>query len=219
MSPLDHRIATAFSSDASSEAIAALISEVQAAASEASRQADDARTRALDPALPGEAVATARREMEDAAFIRDRMGVAAERLSGRLKEVRRTEEDRRRQVMYDDAKKERDMLAQEIAATYPRLVEEMVDLLSRLAVNADRIDHVNERRLPRGAERLLQAEMVARGLTGFAARGVDIPSLVRGTRLAAFKFDRFAPYAWPKAPAVSRALRGSSSEPSSLVAL
>src|SRR5436305_1222074 len=103
MTPLDQRIATAFGAEASSEAIVTLISEIQAAASDASRQADEARTCALDPALPSDGVTVARREMEDAAFVRDRMGVAAERLSGRLKEVRRTEENRRRQTMYDDA--------------------------------------------------------------------------------------------------------------------
>src|SRR4051812_49046087 len=103
MKPLDDRITTAFGSDASSEDIAGLISEVQAAASEASGKAEEARSRALDPALSGEAVATARREMDDAAFVRDRMATAAERLGARLKEVRRLEREQRRLAQYEIA--------------------------------------------------------------------------------------------------------------------
>jgi hypothetical protein len=134
MKPLDVRIVDAFGDTPSSDAVAALIMEVEAAASEASSSADQARTRALNPALSLDTVRAARAEMEDAAFIRDRMGAAAERLAGRLKEVRRAEEDRRRQTAYDEVKAERD----------------------------------------------------------------KPPSLTGGVRLPAFKFDQFAPYAWPR---------------------
>src|SRR5690242_10775797 len=115
MRSLDDRIAAAFTSQASSDDIKELISEVRAAAAHASAQADDARARALDPALSGEAVGAARREMEDAAFVRDRMVNAAERLDGRLKEVRRVERDRRRQARYEIARTRRDHLAHELA--------------------------------------------------------------------------------------------------------
>src|SRR3954447_18867069 len=98
MTSLDQRIADAFGSDASSDDIAALISQAQAAAAEASSKADVARTHALDPALSGEGIGAARREMEDAAFERDRMAAAAEQLGVRLKEVRRLERQRRKQA-------------------------------------------------------------------------------------------------------------------------
>ena len=120
MKPLDVRIADAFGDTTSSDAVAALIKEVEAAASEASLRADEARARALDPALSLDTVASARREMEDAAFSRDRMGAAADRLTGRLKEVRRAEEDRRRQAAYDEVKAERDKVAEEIAISTRR---------------------------------------------------------------------------------------------------
>src|SRR4051812_19899497 len=119
MTPLDQRIADAFGSGASPDDIAALISEAQAAAAEASGKAEEARSRALDPALSGEAVAMARREMEDAAFVRDRMANAAERLGPRLKEVRHLERERRRQARYEIARTCRDHLAKELAETYP----------------------------------------------------------------------------------------------------
>src|SRR3954454_14380452 len=119
MTSLDQRIADAFGSGASSEDIAGLISEVQAAASEASGKAEEARSRALDPAFSGQAVATARREMEDAAFVRDRMATAAERLGAGLKEVRRLEREQRRLPRYGIARTCRAHLAKELAETYP----------------------------------------------------------------------------------------------------
>src|SRR3954471_10807588 len=194
---LDQRIADAFGSRASSEAIAGLISEVQAAASEASGKAEEARSRALDPALSGQTVATARREMDDAAFVRDRMATAAERLGLRLKEVRHLERERRRQARYEIARTCRDHLAKELAETYPPLAAKLLILLSELAGNDRDIERINERDLPSGAERLLTAEMLARGLLGFRQRGLDVPSIVRAVRLPAFEFEPNAPFSWP----------------------
>jgi hypothetical protein len=52
--------------------------------------------RALDPARTAADVAAARREMEDAAFSRDRMEEAVRRLGERLREVKEHEEQVRR---------------------------------------------------------------------------------------------------------------------------
>jgi hypothetical protein len=154
--------------------------------------------------------------MEDAAFTRERMEAAGKRLVGRLREVRRAEEDRRRQVAYDEVRAERDKLAIELATNYPRLVADLAELLSRVSANANRIDHINERRLPTGAEQLLQAELKARGLNGFAKKGVDTPSLVHGTLLPSFIFDQFAPYTWPRPQHVPKTLaRARNAEPAS----
>src|SRR5690349_19646847 len=98
---IEERIFAAFSADVGSEAVAALIEEVQAAASDADQKADEARARAMDPALSLDAVSTARTEMNDSSFTRDRMNVAAECLTSRLREVRRAEEDERRRTLYD----------------------------------------------------------------------------------------------------------------------
>ena len=70
---LDERIAAAFSESIESADVADLIAEVEAAAAFSGDAAERARARALDPALSTADVATARCEMEDAAFRRDRM--------------------------------------------------------------------------------------------------------------------------------------------------
>jgi hypothetical protein len=54
-------------------------------------------------------------------------------------------------------------------------------------------------------------------LTGFAKKGVDIPSLVRGTWLPSFTFEQFAPYGWPRPQHVPKSLAAArSAEPSTL---
>ena len=202
---LDTRLVAAFEDTASSDVVNALIGEVQSAAQGAAERADAARARALDPALPIAEVTAARREMEDAAFIRDRMTVAATRLTERLREVRRNEEDRRRQARYEAAKTERDHLAKELSELYPGLAAKLTSLLVQLADNDQQIEHINARALPTGAERLLTAELVARGLTGLRSKGADVPSVVRNVRLPAFEFRQHAPYAWPRSDIGSRA--------------
>jgi hypothetical protein len=195
---LDVRIVAAFEQTATSEVVSALIEEVQVAAKEACESADAARTRALDPGLPPAEVAAARHEMEDGAFIKDRMEVATTRLTERLREVRHIEEDRRRRAIYDDVIAKRDELAEELAREYPVLVDRLTGLLSRVAANNERVERVNARGLPTGAERIRVAELVARNLGGFAKKGVEAPSIVRSVRLPAFQFDRHAAFAWPR---------------------
>ena len=89
---LDERIAAAFGGDIGSSVIVDLIIETEAAATCSAEAAEQARTRALDPALPSADVAAARRDSEDAAFQRDRMREAVPRLRERLKELRRQED-------------------------------------------------------------------------------------------------------------------------------
>jgi hypothetical protein len=95
---IDDRIAAAFADGAKSEDVACLIGEVEAAAIAAGEAADRARSRALDPALSAPDVASARREMDDAAFRRDRMQVAVTKLGVRLSELRAREEEAATQI-------------------------------------------------------------------------------------------------------------------------
>jgi hypothetical protein len=103
---LDERIAAVFADSATSTDVADLIEEAEAAAAASGKAAEQARTRALDPALSAAEVARARRDMEDAAFGRDRLQVAVQRLGDRLKELQRREENHRRQVAYDRVRAE-----------------------------------------------------------------------------------------------------------------
>ena len=82
---LDERIAAAFSANQKSEVVAALIKEAEAALTAANTAAEEARARALDPTLTAKEVAEARRNMEDAAFARDRLQAALPRLNERLR--------------------------------------------------------------------------------------------------------------------------------------
>src|SRR5207249_1527578 len=97
------------------------------------------------------------REMEDAAFRRDRMGEAVRRLGERLREVRRQEDQARRRIAYDAALAERDALAAELAAVYPALAEQLADIVGRIAANDAVLERVNRKSLPDGAASLVSA--------------------------------------------------------------
>jgi hypothetical protein len=94
-SDLDDRIAEAFADGMMSADVAALIAEAKTAAASASETADRVREQALDPALSAKEVAEARRQMDDAAFARDRLSAAVPRLRERLEELLAAEEDAR----------------------------------------------------------------------------------------------------------------------------
>ena len=194
---LDDRIAAAFRDGVKSDDVKALIAEVEAASLTSGEAAEQARSRALDPALTANDVAEARRQMDDAAFRRERLQTAVTRLQDRLKEVRAQEEDQRRWIAYEKAKAERDKLAEELKAIYPAFEAQLRDLLPRIAENDIEIEYINDRARPMGADRLLVAELVARDLRGFASNSGDAPRITKTLRLPAFQFDRHDPYAWP----------------------
>jgi hypothetical protein len=124
--------------------------------------------------------------------------VAAKRLGDRLREVRADEEDQRQRVAYEKAKAERDNLAAELKAIYPPIEAQLRDLLARIAENDKQIEYINANERPRGAERLLIAELIARGLKEWVENSVEAVRITRDLRLPAFRFDRNDPYAWPR---------------------
>jgi hypothetical protein len=69
--------------------------------------------------------------------------------------------------------------------------------LGRIAANDREVAWFNSGRLL-GAERLLSAELVARGLLGFVRTAVRTPSLVEELRLLKFKSDACDACAWPR---------------------
>jgi hypothetical protein len=160
--------------------------------------AERARNRALDPVLSTKQVQEARRQMEDAAFRRERLQAAMTRLRERLEELGEEEEDERRWVAYDKARTERDKLAAELANVYPGIEQKLRELLPRIAANDREVEYINAHALPSSGERLLEAELVARGLSGFVENGVQIPRITHELRLPAFERSQFAPYAWPR---------------------
>ena len=136
--------------------------------------------------------------MEDGAFRRERLQSAVDQLRKRLEEVRASEEDQRRREYYDMVKAERDQLAAELASFYPDMAERLSELMARMAANDQQVEAIN-RALPRDKERLLVAELVARGLGGFRVGGLyDVPRITQQLRLPACVHDIHNPYAWPK---------------------
>jgi hypothetical protein len=193
---LDDRIAAAFGEGAKSDDFASLIQDAEAAAITADDVALQAKDRALDPAQPAANVATARREMDDAVFRRDRLQMAVKRLRERLLVVRAAEENQRRQRDYEKAIVVRDELAKELTRVYPAAATQLADLMCRIDASDRDIAVINSR-LPEGAERILVAELTARGIM-WLGRNSEIPSIVNDLRLPAFHFDQSASYTWPR---------------------
>jgi hypothetical protein len=111
---LDARIAAVFAEDATSGDAARLLAEVKEATSAAELAAETARKHALDPLLSGDDLKLARREMEDAAFTRDRLHEAGAKLSERIEALKALEADRRMSVEHERVLAERDRLAEEM---------------------------------------------------------------------------------------------------------
>lgn len=195
---LDDRIAAAFTADTTSESVATLIGKVETAAATADHAAQHARSRALDPALSAAEVAAARREMDDAAFRRERMQTAVAKLGERLAELKSQEEQARRRAAYDAAIIERDKLAAEMAEVYPRLANKLADLAARVDASDRELTRINTRALPNGAAYLLGAEALARGLRSYNDGTAGIPRVTHQLRLPAFEYDPFGAYAWPR---------------------
>ena len=126
----------------------------------------------------------------------DRLDVAVKRLRDRYKQVSSTEENARRQLEYDRVTSERDKLAEELKQKYPALVATLVELMQRVDANNNEIASINAK-LPDAAERILEAELIARQMRGFVENWVQATSLVQELRLPAWDHDVHQPYAWP----------------------
>jgi hypothetical protein len=156
----------------------------------------NARARALDPALSSNVVIEARRQMEDAAFQRDRLQVAVTKLRERLVEVGADEQDAERKQLYDRVAAERDQLAAELVELYPEFARKLGKLLPRIVGNDREIDYINSC-LPRGHDRLLGAELIARKMAGYVNNGIATPRVTDELRLPAFEYGADPRYLWP----------------------
>ena len=174
--------------------MATLIKDTEQGAASASDRAEHARNRALDPTLSGSELTDARKCMDDAAFNRDRLQAALGKLRERLAQLKDQEENARRQVAYDKAEAVRDELAEELADLYPAFAQKLVELLVRVVVNDREIDRINTRALPNGADRLLIAELKARGLP-WVANNVETPRITDHLNLP--PWQPRSDYQWP----------------------
>ena len=82
----------------------------------------------------------------------------------------------------------------ELADLYPAVPQELVELLVHVDVNDREIDHINTHALPRGADRLLVAELKARGLP-WVANNVETPRITN--QLCLPPWQPRSNYLWP----------------------
>jgi hypothetical protein len=79
-----------------------------------------------------------------------------------------------------------------------RSEQKLGELLPRIAANDREVEYINGHALPSEGERLLVAELVARGIPGFVENGVPIPRITQHLRLPAFEYSAHDPFAWPR---------------------
>jgi len=178
MSTLERRIAAALTSDIPSADIAALVAETEAAISQAEAAAEAEREMALDPLASPDA-AKARTAMEDAAFTRDRLRTVLPRLQARLSEVKAAEYAARWESDFRQVEARRDELANEYAATYPRLVAQLVDLFECIEAVDKEVSRINGSAPAGEHRRLRQTELVARGFEAFSRSDPAITKIVQ----------------------------------------
>lgn len=197
---LDDRIADAFAGEQTSQAIAALLHEVQQTSADAKATSQEAEKRALNPRLRPADVDTARKQMEDATFRSKRMDAAADQLSELLQTAKSKEAAAARAAEYEAAKEERDQLVKDLAA-YEKHAAAIVQLLDRLTKNNARLQQAN------GGQNadtwLYSAQKVARGATGEFGIHQDfqLPNLIDHVRLPNFRKNAQSAHGfmWPSA--------------------
>lgn len=128
---LEQRVVAVLEGDAQSPDIAALIEETEAAIIEAEGAAESERTRALDPALSPDPV-RARDAMQAAEFALERLRTLLPRLRERIGQVDAAERLARWRAEAEGIRAKRDALTAELAEVYPNLVDQLVDLLTRI---------------------------------------------------------------------------------------
>ena len=85
-------------------------------------------------------------------------------------------------------------LSHEVAVLYPAFAQKLVELLARVVVIDREIDYIANRALPKGADRLLVAELKARGLP-WVANNVETPRITRQPNLP--PWQPRSSYLWP----------------------
>lgn len=159
------------------------------------RETSAAHRAAMDPTAGDEQIAKSRAEVTDLAFERERLANAVEHLTERHPSLAAAELRASQQEEHAAAKAERDALTAEIAEVYLRLIEQLIDLFTRLDANDARLGAVNK---AGGGERLESAEVAARSCAGNfvwpIGRGAGNVTRLTSTKLPNLNQHG---YAWP----------------------
>jgi hypothetical protein len=212
---LEQRIATALADDATSSTLSALIEEIEAVATAADAEAEQARVRVLDPTVID--AHKARIALEAATFRRDRLQAALSALVQRLQEVQAAEYAARWKSEYERVEAERDELARKYAE-YPKLVARLVDLFESAKAVDEKVSRINRSGPPGEHRRLLGVSLPRTVLK--ASKGVQLPDWARSARIAwrpprpfdpasfaPVPFDRRLSAEWGKVQEEGRAMR------------
>ena len=193
--PIEERIAStlAAADDVKSADLAALIQEVETAAQAADEAATKAREAALDPAVVVDA-AKVGAAVASAALTRDRLQAALPRLHEQLKQAREREYVAAWREDYAAVKAKRDATAQMLRERYPAIVDELVTLMTNIAITDKEVSRVNLAAPYGDHPRLRGTELTARGLDRFMQPEVSIPQELR---LPTFHRDDGPVLAWP----------------------
>lgn len=184
---LSDRIAAAIKAG-SSNGIPDLIREAEAAALATVEDHERARQRALDPLLSDGEIAEARKAMEDAEFIRERMNRAADVLRDKLVEFEEAEDQAERLKVYQDAIARRDATAKLLRERYVPLANELGALMQAVQEAEQVVANAN-RRAPRGCSQISGVEETARsGLKHNVSAGHKL--LTKAVNLPALDPDR-----------------------------
>ena len=129
-----------------------------------------------------------------AALTRDRLQAALPRLQELLKQARDREYVAAWREDYAAVKAKRDATAQTLRERYPAIVDELVTLMTNMAITDKEVSRVNLAAPCGDHPRLRDVELTARGLDRFMQPEVSIPQELR---LPTFHRDNGPVLAWP----------------------
>jgi hypothetical protein len=182
MSELFARVSAILQEQTSSEAVSALIGEVEAQRATLNAEAGELRQRAADPLISGADAVEANERRRLAELEEKRCASALELLRKRLRDVEAGEKAASDAVAYAAAQEERDALVSDLCKIYPKA-----------AACSAKIAAVNKS-LPAGAPVLEFPEFVARGVRQHEEGNL----LAHAVRLPAFDSkDIFFNPIWP----------------------
>lgn len=191
--PLHERQQSALGAQARLADVRNVAAETETALAQAIADAAAHSARSVDPATAPNVAIEARRSAEDAELIRDRHVTALARLNAKIEALEADEAAKVRLAEYEEAEGERDQLVADLRAHWPRITDEITDLLGRILACDDRIAVVN-RALPRSRDRLEPVEALARRIPGnFYLNNSPVMSL---TKIKLPSFDGQGE-AWP----------------------
>jgi hypothetical protein len=195
--PLQSRIVTVLDNpNASASELSELVAETELAIVTADETIASERASAADlTSTPSaEAAQQAISRAEAAGLNRDRLQSALPRLRDKLATSLECERHDRWLSTYQQAKTERDALAEEFASTYPTIVAQLVDLFNRVQQCDQKCAEVDSTASAMQNEhrRLTKTELTARGLEAFSQ---DRPEIAKTVQLP--DFDISSRKLWP----------------------